>query len=60
MLFERIAITIPSIRDSTGISYTAAKNNIERLIEYGIISDMGGLQRPKFFFATELIKIFEE
>jgi len=60
MLFERIAITIPMIRDETGISYTAAKNNIERLIEYGILREMSGFQRPKFFFATELIDIFEK
>jgi Fic family protein len=60
MLFERIAITIPLIRDSTSISYTAAKNNIERLMEYGILSEMEGNFRPKFFFATELVDIFEE
>lgn len=59
MLFDRLVITIPYIRDETGISYTAAKNNIERLVEYGIIRESGGSRRPKFFFATKLIEIFE-
>jgi len=60
MLFERIAVTIPMIRDQTSISYTAAKNNIDRLVEYGILTEAYGEQRPKFFFATELVNIFED
>ena len=60
MLFERIVITIPMIRDETGISYTAAKNNVERLEEYGVPAKSPSIARPKFFFATELMKIFED
>jgi len=60
MLFERIAISIPTIRRETGISWTAAKNNVDKLVEYGIVSDLGGSYRPKFYFAVELMKIFED
>ena len=59
MLFERIAITVPQIRDATGISYTAAQNNLKRLVEYEIIKEMKSFQRPKFYFATELMSLFE-
>lgn len=60
MLFESIAITIPNIRDVTGISYTAAKNNLEKLLEYKIVDEFDGPQRPKFYIATELVKLFEK
>ena len=58
-LFERIAITIPVVRDMTGTSYTAAQNNVAKLVEYGILKEAKGQVRPKFFFATELLEIFE-
>ena len=59
-LFERITITVPLVRDMTQTSYTAAQNNVKKLVEYGILSEMGQYRHPRFFFATELIKIFEE
>lgn len=59
MIFERIAITVPSVRDATGTSYTAAQNNIDKLVEYGILREIGISRRPKFYFATELMDIFE-
>jgi Fic family protein len=58
-LFERIGITVPVVRDMTGTSYTAALNNVNKLVEYGILQEHEGPQRPKFYFATELVKIFE-
>lgn len=60
MLFEKIAITIPLIKEETKISYTAAANNIERLKDYGIVEEAKGFHRPKYFFAVELMNIFEE
>lgn len=59
MVFERIAVTVPQVRDKTGTSYTAAQNNVSKLIEYGILEDIGGDRRPKFYFATELMRLFE-
>lgn len=58
-LFDRIAVTIPMVREMTGTSYTAAKNNVDKLVEYGILKEMGARLRPRFFFATELVDIFE-
>jgi Uncharacterized conserved protein len=59
MLFERIAVTVPQVRDATGTSYTAAQNNVDKLVEYGILKEIGVNRRPKFYFATELMDIFE-
>lgn len=58
-LFERIAITVPAVQQMTGTSYTAAMNNVRKLKEYGILEEFPFQRRPKFYFATELIKIFE-
>lgn len=58
-LFERIGITVPMVRTMTGTSYTAAQNNLNKLVEYGIVKEHRGRQRPKFYFATELVDIFE-
>ncbi len=58
-LFERIAVTIPMVRDMTGTSYTAAQNNVRKLVDYGILREARGSVRPKFYFATDLLEIFE-
>ena len=58
-LFERIGITVPMVRNMTGTSYTAAQNNLNKLVEYGILKEHRGPQRPKFYFATELLNIFK-
>jgi Fic family protein len=58
-LFERIAVTVPAVRDMTGTSYTAAQNNVRKLVDYGIVSpDVSG-RKPRFYFAKELMRIFE-
>lgn len=58
-LFERIAVTVPQVQAMTGTSYTAAQNNVNKLVDYGILKVLNSRQRPKFYFATELIDIFE-
>lgn len=59
-LFERIAVTIPQVRVLTETSYTAAKNNVEKLVQYKILKKFKSPSRPTFYFATELMKIFED
>jgi Fic family protein len=59
-MFEKLAITIPSVRDMTGTSYTAAQHNVRKLVEYGILQELDVGSRPKFFFAGDLLRIFEE
>lgn len=57
-LFEKIAVSVPMVREMTETSDTAARNNIAKLIEYGILSDIGIPGRPKFYFSRELMAIF--
>ncbi len=54
-LFVAPATTIPYAVKETDISYNAAKNNIQKLVDLRILSpDMGG-DRPQWFFAAEII-----
>ncbi|MBW0004672.1 MAG: Fic family protein [Hyphomicrobiales bacterium] len=57
-VFERIVVTVPRIRELTQTSYTAAQNNVNKLVEYGILSESTSSRRPKYYFATELLDIF--
>ncbi|WP_424361086.1 Fic family protein [Methylocystis parvus] len=58
-LFETLLITTPMIQELTGTSYTAAKNNIGKLIECGVIEELKYDGRTKFYFSKELTKLFE-
>lgn len=58
-LFERPITTIPAAQKLTGLSYRAAQNNIERLVEYGILQKGPPWARPRYFMAGELLKTFE-
>ena len=60
MALESIIVTIPQVRDACGISYTAAQNNVYRLVEEGILNEALMSTRPKYYFATELLKLFED
>ncbi len=59
-LFETLIITTPQVRELTGTSYTAAKNNITKLLECGIITELRYEGRQKFYFAKELGALFED
>ncbi len=58
-LFETLYVTTPIVQKLTGTSYTAAKNNIIKLTECGIIQKLDYPGREKFYFAKELMALFE-
>jgi Fic family protein len=58
-LFETLLINTPAIQELTGTSYTAAKNNIAKLIDCGIVEELKYDGRTKFFFSKELTALFE-
>ena len=58
-LFETLYVTTPIVQKLTGTSYTAAKNNIIKLTECGIIQKLDYTGREKFYFAKELMALFE-
>jgi Fic family protein len=59
-LFERPIISVPDAQQLTQTSYRAAKNNLEKLVQYQILTEGRGEFRPKYYFASELISIFEQ
>jgi cell filamentation protein, protein adenylyltransferase len=56
LLFEHPAITVPYAADRLGITYNAAKNNINRLIEAEILRPSVGDHHPMVFIASEIVK----
>jgi Fic family protein len=59
-LFERPVTSVPAAKLLTGTSYRAAKNNLEKLVQCGILSARQGEFRPKYYLAPELIDIFAQ
>jgi Fic family protein len=57
MLFEHPAISVPYTAEKLGISYNAAKHNIEALIEHQILRPSTADTRPKYFFAAEIVGV---
>jgi Fic family protein len=57
MLFENPAINIPYAANKLGISYNAAKNNVEVLVGHQILRPGPEDMRPRFFFAQAIIDI---
>lgn len=55
-LFNIPAITIPHAMRDLGVSYNSAKNNIQKLLELGIIVP-GASDRPQWFYASKIIDI---
>jgi Fic family protein len=58
-IFDRLYVTIPKIQQITGTSYTAAKNNIGKMVDHGILKQLDHTGRLKFYFAEELMRLFE-
>jgi Fic family protein len=55
MLLEHPAVTIPHASARLGIAYNAAKNNIGRLVDLGILTPDAFGSRPKVFVASEIM-----
>ena len=60
LVFDRLVISIPDAVNKLEITYGAAKHNIERLREFGIIDDLAGAKRPKLFLCRELFNLIFE
>jgi Fic family protein len=56
-LFNIPAMTIRHAQKHLGISYNAAKNNIDRLVEVGILRLDKRLGRPAWFLAVEIVAL---
>lgn len=56
-LFVSPLLTIPQAQRILGVrAYRSAKNNVEKLVEVGILQQMGESSRGKVFIAEEILK----
>lgn len=56
-LFVHPFVTVPSLRDSLGVTYPTAKSDVGRLIEVGILTEVAGTKSPKAYAALEILTI---
>ena len=59
-LFALPVLTIPEAREYLNVSYATAKNNVEKLIEAGILRQLGEASYGKVFCAPEILRIIGE
>ncbi len=56
-LFESPFLTIPYAEQILDVSYPAARDNVQRLVDVGILRQWSEKRRPKQFFAREILQI---
>jgi len=54
-LFDKTAISITEAASRLGVTYPAAKNAIDRLVELGILKEISGTY-PKIFYAPGILR----
>ncbi len=59
-LFSLPVLTIPEAREYLKVSYATAKNYVEKLIEAGILRQVGEASYGKVFYAPEILRIIGE
>lgn len=57
LLFERPAVTITAVKERFGVTFTAAKQNIEKLVADGILVEATGRGRNRIYLAPEIVRI---
>lgn len=56
-LFESPAITIPQLAQMCSITYPTARADLERLVNVGILIESDMSERPKIYFASNILEI---
>lgn len=59
LLFAHPAVTVPYVAGQLGITYNAAKNNIDRLVGHKIVVPSAGEHRPKYFYSSAIMEILD-
>ncbi len=60
ILIERPVITAGYVKNSLGITYPAAQNNIDKLVKAGILKEITGAKRNKVFVAEKVLEIINK
>ncbi|WP_428698930.1 Fic family protein [Stappia sp.] len=55
-IFGNYVTTVPETATALGVSYPAARNMIDKLVEIGLLRELPG-QYPKVFYAPEILRI---
>lgn len=58
-LFVSPVTTIPKVADLLSVTYPAAKNAVERLVDLGILDEVSGLSNPKRFISWPIVDLSE-
>lgn len=56
-LLKRPIISIPSVKRLLRCSYPTARNNVEKLVDKGIVKEININSRPRLFVADKIIEI---
>lgn len=56
-LFKSPIVSIPYHAKMCNISYPTARQDVERLVEAGILTESAHKARPKYFFALRIIEV---
>jgi Fic family protein len=59
-LFASPFITISGAATATGLTYPAAQNNVNRLVEAGILREMTGRSTNRVYVADAILKLLDE
>jgi len=60
LLFTHPFITIPNAAQFLDQTYPAAQNNVEKLVEAGILKERAGTANPKVFVADAVLRLLDE
>lgn len=60
LLFTHPFITIPNAAQFLNQTYPAAANNVDKLVEAGIIQEKVGSSNPKVFVASEILALLDQ
>lgn len=58
-LFETPALTIPRAVTLLGVTHRAARLNIDKLVDAGMLHEVGNRSRNKLFLATDVLRVVE-
>jgi hypothetical protein len=58
-LFETPAITIARAMTALDVTHRAARLNVDKLVEVGVLTEVGARSRSKLFLAADLLRVVE-
>ncbi len=57
LAFEQPVLTIPRAQEMLGVTHRSAALNVAKLVDAGVVVDMGLGRRPKYFMARKVLEI---